>query len=121
MVAKWKNGGYSDDLIASSLCQAKGLVISSNPSSIVLQELPEQTTVAQYWNYVRRQTFVLDTYTSTWHRRLNMTLISIHVYLSCFFVLAVAQNLWLYAKSALAILVFLAKVPQSHSEVYQYR
>ena len=37
LVSSWRNGGYSDDLIASSISQKNKLTIMCNPSSILLQ------------------------------------------------------------------------------------
>ncbi|UPR04637.1 hypothetical protein HOP50_17g79810 [Chloropicon primus] len=120
LVSSWENGGYSDDLIASSVCQANGLTIMCNPSNVLIQRIPKRTTLKQYWNYMSRQVFVLDTYTSGWHKRLNHMLIVIHVYLSTFFVLAVIQNLIRYGYGLVAIAWFLVKASLGHSEVYQY-
>ena len=92
LVSCWENGGYSDDLIASATCQAKKLKIVCNPSNVLQQRLPRFTTIGAYWNYTCRQVFVLDTYVSAWHKTLNRGLIAIHVYLSAFFVAAVASN-----------------------------
>ena len=92
LVSCWENGGYSDDLIASATCQAKKLKIVCNPSNVLQQRLPRFTTIRAYWNYTCRQVFVLDTYVSAWHKTLNRGLIAIHVYLSAFFVAAVASN-----------------------------
>lgn len=115
------NGGYSDDLIASSISQANGLTIMCNPSSVLLQELPKKVTWSQYWNYTKRQVFVLDTYVSSWHKRLNHMLVGIHVYLSSFFVAAMALNTCRYVSCLFHSVFFLLRVVEAaHSEVYQY-
>ena len=45
LVSSWKNGGYSDDLIASSISQKNKLTIMCNPSSILLQVSQNQTNL----------------------------------------------------------------------------
>ena len=120
LVSSWRNGGYSDDLIASSICQANKLTIMCNPSSVLLQELPKHTTFKQYWNYMSRQVFVLDTYTSGWHKVLNHMLIGIHTYLSILFILSMALNMYRYVYVFFKIVAFLVNVSTTHSEVYQY-
>ena len=37
---------------------------------------------ATYWNYLRRQLFVMDTYASAHNRRVNHTMLTLHAYLS---------------------------------------
>ena len=120
LVSSWRNGGYSDDLIASSVSQANKLTIMCNPSSILLQELPRDITFQQYWNYMSRQVFVLDTYTSGWHKILNHVLIGIHSYLSTFFILAVLINLSRYVYISLKVASLLINIPTLHSKLYQY-
>lgn len=43
----------------------------------------------RFWNYLRRQLFVLDTYSTPHNRKVNRTLFLVHFYLSSGFVLAV--------------------------------
>ena len=77
LVAAWRYGGYSDDLIASSVAMDRGLTISCVPSAILLQDLDPCLTFRSYWNYVRRQVFVLDTYTSKHNRTVNHALLAV--------------------------------------------
>ena len=51
---------------------------------------------------------------------LNHALIGIHVYLSLFFLSAVALNLWRYAYVLLATATFLFNLPTMQNEVFQY-
>uniref|UniRef100_A0A7S2Z2Z3 Uncharacterized protein n=1 Tax=Chloropicon laureae TaxID=464258 RepID=A0A7S2Z2Z3_9CHLO len=122
LVSSWRNGGYSDDLIASSVCQRNKLTIVCNPSNVFAQELPVKTSFQEYWNYMSRQVFVLDTYTSQWHKWLNHFLIFIHTYISLFFAMAMLLNLYRYAASLLLLVSLLTKIFSGnlHSEVYQY-
>ena len=94
LVSSWKNGGYSDDLIVSSLANAKKLTISCNPSAVLYQELDAELSFASYWNYCRRQVYVLDTYTTKFNRRVNHTLLVLHSYLSIGFVGSMLLNAW---------------------------
>jgi hypothetical protein len=58
----WRDGGYSDDLLTAGYCAAQGLVIAVPATAIFPQQLQQQYSLRQYWNYLRRQLFVLDTY-----------------------------------------------------------
>lgn len=40
----------------------------------------------RYWNYLRRQLYVMDTYTSPHNRAVNHTMMALHTYLSLAFV-----------------------------------
>ena len=43
---------------------------------------------AQWWNYLRRQLFVMDTYSSPANARLNHAMLGLHAYLSAALLLA---------------------------------
>jgi len=94
LVRAWRHGGYSDDLIASAIANARKLRIVCGASAIVAQQLDasEWGSFARYWNYCRRQVFVLDTYCSPFERGVNHMLMAIHAYLSLGFLGAVATN-----------------------------
>ena len=58
------------------------------PKSIVLFctasecRLEQRYSWRQYWNYLRRQLFVLDTYATPHNRALNLVMASVHVWAS---------------------------------------
>lgn len=44
-------------------------------------------TWSQYWNYLHRQLYVMDTYCNDANKRLNHTMMALHPYLSLAFVI----------------------------------
>lgn len=48
---------------------------------------------AQYWNYLRRQVYVMDTYSSPLNRRVNHTMMFLHSYLSLAFTVPATTGL----------------------------
>ncbi len=51
------------------------------------QLLDEQVSLQRYWNYLRRQLYVMDTYVTPHNRLVNHTMLALHTYLSWAFVL----------------------------------
>jgi hypothetical protein len=49
--------------------------------------LEEDYSWGQYWNYLRRQVYVMDTYCSPLNRQINHTMMLLHSYLSLAFVM----------------------------------
>mmetsp|Transcript_19855 Transcript_19855/g.55228 ORF Transcript_19855/g.55228 Transcript_19855/m.55228 type:complete len:405 (+) Transcript_19855:295-1509(+) len=66
----FRNGGYSDDLIMVTTCKEFGLV-SICPLFSVYPQRIGNCSFWQFWNYVRRQLFVLDTYRNLTGRLMN--------------------------------------------------
>ncbi len=58
----------------------------------VRNRLEEDYSWAQYWNYLRRQLYVMDTYCSPLNQRINHTMMLLHSYLSVAFVLPAATG-----------------------------
>eukprot|EP00242_Pyramimonas_sp_CCMP2087_P007305 CAMPEP_0198205636 /NCGR_PEP_ID=MMETSP1445-20131203/9175_1 /TAXON_ID=36898 /ORGANISM="Pyramimonas sp., Strain CCMP2087" /LENGTH=449 /DNA_ID=CAMNT_0043878009 /DNA_START=590 /DNA_END=1939 /DNA_ORIENTATION=- len=82
IVGHLSEGGYSDDLIIASLCSAKGRKIACPGRALFVNHMDPQVTWRKYWNYLRRQLFVLYTYTS-WHNCVvNTLLLYSHSYVS---------------------------------------
>ena len=79
LVRAWRDGGYSDDLIAASYCTGRGLPIACPSTAILLQPLRGDWSFARFWNYLHRQLFVLDTYASPHNRRTNHTGLAVFV------------------------------------------
>ena len=75
VVSTWSNGGYSDDLLVGAICAENGLKIMCPPSALILQPLDGQWTATSFWNYMRRQLFVLATYSSPFSRRMHLALL----------------------------------------------
>ena len=51
------------------------------------QLLDEQVSLERYWNYLRRQLYVMDTYVTPRNRLVNHSMLGLHTYLSWAFVL----------------------------------
>lgn len=78
----WQEGGYSDDLIVAAKCAQHKLKILCPSGAIFPQRLEARYSWKQYWNYLRRQLYVMDTYASCSNKRINHALMLIHCYLS---------------------------------------
>lgn len=77
----------------AAYCVDNGLSIGLPASALFPQLLPPTTTWHQYWNYLRRQLFVLDTYYNEANRVANHTLMLLHSYGSAVFIIAVTAVL----------------------------
>jgi hypothetical protein len=64
----WGEGAYSDDLILAALAGARRQRILCPGAAVFPTALEPRCSAAQAWNYLRRQLFVLDTYTSPHNR-----------------------------------------------------
>lgn len=67
----WLDGGYSDDLILAAICSRHRLPVLAPRHAIFPQMLDRDTSWRQFWNYMRRQIYVLDTYSGLHNRRVN--------------------------------------------------
>jgi hypothetical protein len=67
IIDAWRDGGYSEDFILIALCRKHGRTIASPLSAIFLNRLAPFSW-ERYWNYVRRQVFVLFTWTFAYMR-----------------------------------------------------
>lgn len=85
----WGQGGYSDDLTVASACTEFGLHIHCPSYALFPQWMECALTMRQWWNYLRRQLFVLDTYPNEQCRRTHHCMALLHVYGSLAFVLPV--------------------------------
>ena len=50
----WEEGGYSDDMTATSLCGKHGLSICSPPSAVFAQAIDANASAGIHWEYLRR-------------------------------------------------------------------
>ena len=85
----WSDGGYSDDLTVAARCTQLGLDVLCPSYAIFPQWLDADYSGRKYWNYLRRQLVVLDTYTSDHNRRTNHVMAVLHCYFSWAFVVPV--------------------------------
>ncbi|WIA23726.1 hypothetical protein OEZ85_000411 [Tetradesmus obliquus] len=88
----WRQGGYSDDLLLAAFCTEHGLPIGMPASAYFPQQLPATYTAKQYWNYLRRQLYVLDTYATPRNKTLNHGMMLAHSYGSAVFTAAAAAT-----------------------------
>lgn len=86
-LAAWMDGGYSDDLIVAARSTQLQLPILCPSHAMYPQWLDGDYNLKRYWNYLRRQLFVLDTYSSSHNRRTNHSLALLHCYGSWSFVI----------------------------------
>ncbi|KAI8469454.1 MAG: hypothetical protein J3K34DRAFT_522121 [Monoraphidium minutum] len=78
----WRDGGYSDDMLLAALCDRLRLPVATHRAALLPQLLGGGGGWRGYWNYLRRQLFVLDTYRGAHNRRLNYTLMAAHSWAS---------------------------------------
>mmetsp|Transcript_35696 Transcript_35696/g.67314 ORF Transcript_35696/g.67314 Transcript_35696/m.67314 type:complete len:367 (-) Transcript_35696:249-1349(-) len=82
ITTSYMNGGYSDDLILASICNANCRKIACPGQALFVNYMDEDISVSKYWNYLRRQLFVLFTCTSVHNGVLNMAMLCVHCYIS---------------------------------------
>ena len=88
-LSAWAHGGYSDDLTVAARCTQLGLRVFCPSYAIFPQFLDADYSMNRYWNYLRRQLVVLDTYASDHNRRTNHVMAVLHCYFSWAFVLPI--------------------------------
>ncbi|XP_077217733.1 uncharacterized protein LOC143852224 isoform X2 [Tasmannia lanceolata] len=86
LVSGLRDGGYSDDMTLAAISGAHKRLIFSPPVAIFPHPLASDLTFPRYWNYLRKQTFVLESYISKVNWMMNRALFSSHCYLSWGFV-----------------------------------
>ncbi|KAB2618455.1 hypothetical protein D8674_014324 [Pyrus ussuriensis x Pyrus communis] len=86
VVTGLKNGGYSDDMTLAAIAGAHKRLITSPPVAVFPHPLASDLTFPRYWNYLRKQTFVLESYTTKVNWIMNRALFTVHCYLSWGFV-----------------------------------
>ncbi|KAK1259922.1 hypothetical protein QJS04_geneDACA010276 [Acorus gramineus] len=86
VVTGLRDGGYSDDMTLAAIAGAHKRLITSPPVAIFPHPLASDLSFSRYWNYLRKQTFVLESYISEVNWMMNRALFSSHIYLSWGFV-----------------------------------
>ncbi|XWS26775.1 hypothetical protein CRYUN_Cryun26dG0059200 [Craigia yunnanensis] len=86
VVSGLRDGGYSDDMTLAALAGAHNRLITSPPVAVFPHPLASDLSFSRYWNYLRKQTFVLEAYISKINWLMNKALFSTHCYLSWGFV-----------------------------------
>ncbi|CAH9098598.1 unnamed protein product [Cuscuta europaea] len=86
VVSQLRDGGYSDDMTLAAIAGANQRLITSPPVAVFPHPLATDLTFPRYWNYLRKQTFVLESYTTKVNWLMNRALFFTHCYLSWGFV-----------------------------------
>ncbi|OIW08926.1 hypothetical protein TanjilG_05902 [Lupinus angustifolius] len=86
VVSGLRDGGYSDDMTLAAIAGAHKKLISSPPVAVFPHPLATDLNFGRYWNYLRKQTFVLESYTTKVNQIMNRALFAVHCYLSWGFV-----------------------------------
>ncbi|CAM8887245.1 unnamed protein product [Rhodiola kirilowii] len=86
VVSGLRDGGYSDDMTLAAIAGAHKKLITSPPVAVFPHPLASDLTFSRYWNYLRKQTFVLESYTNRVNWIMNRALFTVHCYLSWGFV-----------------------------------
>ncbi|KAL4390773.1 hypothetical protein AHAS_Ahas03G0178600 [Arachis hypogaea] len=86
VVSGLKDGGYSDDMTLAAISGAHKRLITSPPVAVFPHPLASDLNFGRYWNYLRKQTFVLESYISNVNWMMNRALFGTHCYLSWGFV-----------------------------------
>lgn len=87
VVSGLRDGGYSDDMTLAAIAGARKKLIFSPPVAVFPHPLASDLSFSRYWNYLRKQTFVLESYIDDVNWMMNRALFSSHIYLSWAFVL----------------------------------
>ncbi|KAH7684854.1 Ceramide glucosyltransferase protein [Dioscorea alata] len=86
VVSGLRDGGYSDDMTLAAIAGEHKRLITSPPVAVFPHPLASDLSFSRYWNYLRKQTFVLESYISNVNWLMNRALFSSHCYLSWGFV-----------------------------------
>ncbi|XP_027358450.1 uncharacterized protein LOC113867368 isoform X2 [Abrus precatorius] len=82
VVSGLRDGGYSDDMTLAAIAGAHKRLITSPPVAVFPHPLASDLNFARYWNYLRKQTFVLESYVTRVNQIMNRALFAVHCYLS---------------------------------------
>lgn len=86
VVSQLRDGGYSDDMTLAAIAGAHKRLITSPPVAVFPHPLASDLSFSRYWNYLRKQTFVLESYTTKVNKMMNRGLFLFHCYVSWGFV-----------------------------------
>ncbi|KHN40383.1 hypothetical protein glysoja_000881 [Glycine soja] len=86
VVSGLRDGGYSDDMTLAAIAGAHKKLISSPAVAVFPHPLASDLNFGRYWNYLRKQTFVLESYVTKVNQVMNRALFAVHCYFSWGFV-----------------------------------
>ncbi|XP_024399720.1 uncharacterized protein [Physcomitrium patens] len=111
MVTGLREGGYSDDMTLAAVAGANQRVISSPERAIFFHPLAKDLSFSRYWNYLQKQTIVLETYNTTYNYWMNRGLFFLHCWASWSFVFP-------YLTSCVHLLVAMRMLMGASAELY---
>jgi hypothetical protein len=82
IVSGLRDGGYSDDMTLAAIAGQHKRLISSPSVAVFPHPLASDLSFSRYWNYLMKQTFVLESYVSKVNWWMNRALFTSHCYLS---------------------------------------
>lgn len=82
LVTALENGGYSDDMTLAAIASASKQLVVVPSYAVFEHDMSPGWSLRRYWNYLRRQTYVLETYSSLFNCVLNRVLLVMHSLLS---------------------------------------
>ncbi|GBF99914.1 hypothetical protein Rsub_12822 [Raphidocelis subcapitata] len=94
VIKLWREGGYSDDLLLAALAARDGLPVATHRAALLPQLLPAAPGWGAYWNYLRRQIWVLDTYGDDHCRRLHHAALAVHTAASAVLAVSLVAASW---------------------------
>ncbi|WOL03671.1 hypothetical protein Cni_G12391 [Canna indica] len=109
IVSRLRDGGYSDDMTLAAISGQYKRLIWSPPVAVFPHPLASDLNFSRYWNYLRKQTFVLESYVSKVNWLMNRALFSSHCYLS-----------WGFALPYFMALIHLAAALRAPYNVYTF-
>ncbi|KAI3969003.1 hypothetical protein MKW92_020766 [Papaver armeniacum] len=86
VVTGLRDGGYSDDMTLAAIAGQHKRLITSPPVAVFPHPHASDLSFPRYWNYLRKQTFVLESYINRVNWIMNRALFAVHFYLSWGFV-----------------------------------
>ncbi|KAH7518215.1 hypothetical protein FEM48_Zijuj09G0147900 [Ziziphus jujuba var. spinosa] len=104
VVSSLKDGGYSDDMTLAAIAGAHKSLITSPLVAVFPHPLARDLSFSRYWNYLRKQTFVLESYATKVNWVMNRALFTSHCYLSWGFVALYVMGM-IHITSALRIFI----------------
>ncbi|XP_024628380.2 uncharacterized protein [Medicago truncatula] len=107
VVSGLKDGGYFDDMTLAAIAGAHKRLITSPPLALFPHPLATDLNFGRYWNYLRKQTFALESYTTNINWMMNRALSGVHCYVS-----------WALVASFLMAMIHLAAVFRFYSKGY---
>eukprot|EP00164_Ancoracysta_twista_P005735 GFYU01007882.1.p1 GENE.GFYU01007882.1~~GFYU01007882.1.p1 ORF type:complete len:566 (-),score=125.21 GFYU01007882.1:163-1860(-) len=85
----WRDGGYSEDMLTSSLVRMHNRKIGCNRKCIFPNVMDGGNNFQSFYNYICRQFYVLDTYGNPYNKLQNRSLVYQNLFANMFFVFSV--------------------------------